>query len=102
MDVTEQRVRPQLVMQVWDNDLFSPDDFIGTLELNLSNMPSPSKTRSKCSLNMLQSVGNETKLVNLFECRRLNGFWPFVNEESGTPLLTVRLHGKNERIPKSK
>ncbi|VDP50159.1 unnamed protein product [Schistosoma curassoni] len=102
MDVTEQRVRPQLVMQVWDNDLFSPDDFIGTLELNLSNMPSPSKTRSKCSLNMLQSVGNETKLVNLFECRRLNGFWPFVNEESGTPLLTVRLHGKKERIPKSK
>ncbi|CAH8578664.1 unnamed protein product [Schistosoma haematobium] len=101
MDVTEQRVRPQLVMQVWDNDLFSPDDFIGTLELNLSNMPSPSKTRSKCSLNMLQSVGNETKLVNLFECRRLNGFWPFVNEESGTPLLTGKIEMEMELVTKA-
>ncbi|KAH8869934.1 Myoferlin [Schistosoma japonicum] len=101
MDITEQRVRPQLVLQVWDNDLFSPDDFIGTLELNLSNMPSPSKSRSKCVMNMLQSIGNETKMVNLFECRRLNGFWPFVNEESGTPLLTGKIEMEMELLTKA-
>ena len=26
---TEVHVHPRLTMQVWDNDLFSPDDFIG-------------------------------------------------------------------------
>nr|CAH8853864.1 unnamed protein product [Trichobilharzia regenti] len=100
MDVTEQRVRPQLVLQIWDNDLFSPDDFLGTLELNLSNLPSPAKSRSKCALNMLQSVGNETKMVNLFECKRLNGFWPFINEESGTPLLTGKIEMEMELVTK--
>ena len=90
-DATEIRIRPSLVMQVWDNDLFSPDDFLGTLELNLSHMPSPAKSASKCSLNMLQSVGKESKMVNLFECRRLKGFWPFMSDETGTPVMTVSL-----------
>ena len=26
---TERRLPPMLTMQVWDNDLFSPDDFLG-------------------------------------------------------------------------
>ena len=27
---TEKRLPPILTMQIWDNDLFSPDDFLGT------------------------------------------------------------------------
>ena len=32
MDTTEERLPPTLVIQVWDNDSFSPDDFLGGLE----------------------------------------------------------------------
>lgn len=27
---TEKRLPPILTVQIWDNDLFSPDDFLGT------------------------------------------------------------------------
>ena len=29
LDETERRVPPLLMIQVWDNDMFSPDDFLG-------------------------------------------------------------------------
>ena len=29
LDTTEERLPPTLVIQVWDNDSFSPDDFLG-------------------------------------------------------------------------
>lgn len=29
LDETEERVPPSLIIQVWDNDQFSPDDFLG-------------------------------------------------------------------------
>ena len=29
LDTTERRLPPRLTIQVWDNDLFNPDDFIG-------------------------------------------------------------------------
>ena len=33
---TEVHVPPRFTMQVWDNDLFSPDDFIGELNAQVS------------------------------------------------------------------
>ena len=32
LDSHEERLPPTLVVQVWDNDSFSPDDFLGLLE----------------------------------------------------------------------
>ena len=33
LDETEERVPPRLIVQVWDNDQFSPDDFLGRSDL---------------------------------------------------------------------
>ncbi|KAF5404171.1 hypothetical protein PHET_02557 [Paragonimus heterotremus] len=100
LDATETRVRPSLIMQVWDNDLFSPDDFLGTLELNLANMPSPAKSAKHCSLSMVQAVGKDSKLINLFDCRRAKGFWPFMNEEDGKQVLTGKIEMEMEVLTK--
>ncbi|XP_033126409.1 myoferlin-like isoform X5 [Anneissia japonica] len=93
LDKTEVRVPPTLILQIWDNDKFSPDDFLGTLELNLNSMPSPKKKSSKCSLEQLpeNKAGVEVTMVSLFEQKRLNGWWPCMSEETGTPELTGKV-----------
>ncbi|TGZ59552.1 hypothetical protein CRM22_009033 [Opisthorchis felineus] len=101
LDTTERRVRPSLIMQVWDNDLFSADDFLGTLELNLANMPAPAKSARKCSLNMLQTVNRDVKTMNLFDCRRAKGYWPFMNDESGEQEITGKIEMELELLTKA-
>ncbi|KER29905.1 hypothetical protein T265_13290, partial [Opisthorchis viverrini] len=101
LDTTERRVRPSLIMQVWDNDLFSADDFLGTLELNLANMPAPAKSARKCSLNMLQTVNRDVKTMNLFDCRRAKGYWPFMNDESGEQQITGKIEMELELLTKA-
>jgi len=59
-------------------------------------MPKPAKKASNCTLDMLPDIeaGREVKLVSLFEQKRLRGFWPCFNDETGERLLTVSIvHG---------
>ncbi|THD28228.1 Myoferlin [Fasciola hepatica] len=101
LDTRETRCRPSLVMQVWDNDLFNPDDFLGTLELQLSNMPIPAKNAKSCNLNMMNSVSQDMKMVNLFDCKRVKGFWPFMNEDHGNQVLTGKIEMEMEVVTKA-
>jgi len=56
LDATEDRIKPKLCLQVWDNDKFSADDFLGQVTLDLLNMPKPKKTTSGCTLEMLPGM----------------------------------------------
>eukprot|EP00731_Ephydatia_muelleri_P020356 Em0013g83a len=90
---------PVLTMQVWDNDLFSPDDFIGTLDLNLLAMAEPARDASVCSVDQLPELGKpDVKLVNLFEQKRLKGWWPVFTEEEGVRELTGKLELEMEVV----
>ncbi|XP_077992044.1 myoferlin-like isoform X14 [Glandiceps talaboti] len=92
LDETEERLPPTLVIQIWDNDQFSPDDFLGTLELNLNHMPKPAKSASKCKLSMLPDAqGNAPEMLSLFEAKRSKGFWPCANEETGARELAGKV-----------
>ncbi|XP_033757648.1 myoferlin-like isoform X3 [Pecten maximus] len=100
LDETEQRLPPNLVMQIWDNDKFSMDDFLGTLSLNLSALPKPAKKASDCTLSQLPDLqtGHEVKLVSLFEQKRLKGFWPCFNDETGERVLTGKIEMELELV----
>lgn len=54
-------------------------------------MPMPAKKASSCKVSMLPDIttGSEVKLVSLFEQKRLRGFWPVYNDDTGTRTLTV-------------
>lgn len=98
LDETVELQRPILHLQIWDNDVFNPDDFLGTIELDLTRLLKPAKSAEKCSLQMLpdvaassnaqKAIGSET-LLNLFECRRQRGVWPCYSDENGIRELTV-------------
>ncbi|GFO37985.1 Fer-1-related [Plakobranchus ocellatus] len=90
LDETTLSTTPKFITQVWDNDKFSADDFIGHLELNLSAMPMPAKKARSCKLTMLPDVGKDVKLVSLFEMKHMRGFWPCYDDSTGTRVLTVR------------
>ncbi|KAK6186023.1 hypothetical protein SNE40_008141 [Patella caerulea] len=100
LDETEQHLAPILMTQIWDNDKFSADDFLGTLELNLNNMPLPAKKARSCNLKMIPDVNstNTVKTVSLFESKRLRGFWPCYNDETGERILTGKVEMELELI----
>lgn len=53
---TELKSPAVLNLQVWDNDTFSPDDFLGTLSIDLSNIPKPSRLPAGCNLKRVITV----------------------------------------------
>lgn len=45
---TEVKLPAVLNLQIWDNDSFSPDDFLGTANINLSHFLKPFSSPGKC------------------------------------------------------
>lgn len=90
LDKTEERLPCRLVMQIWDNDKFSADDFLGTLEMDLCAIPTPAKKKQNCNLEILPQFAKKApELINLFDCKRVMGLWPVFDNETGVPELTV-------------
>ncbi|KAK5908525.1 hypothetical protein CgunFtcFv8_016574 [Champsocephalus gunnari] len=92
LDKTEFRIPPKLIVQIWDNDKFSMDDYLGSLELDLLNLISPAKSPEKCSLKMLpgmaDSVSTKKNLPNsLFSQKSVRGWWPCAIEQDGKHVL---------------
>ncbi|KAM6923228.1 myoferlin [Lycodopsis pacificus] len=92
LDNTEFRIPPKLIIQIWDNDKFSLDDYLGTVELDLLNLISPAKSPEKCSLKMVTgragSVASKKPLPNsLFSQKSVRGWWPCMIEQDGKHVL---------------
>ncbi|KFU85306.1 Myoferlin, partial [Chaetura pelagica] len=99
LDETVQKVPPKLILQVWDNDKFSADDFLGVLELELTRLPQPAQYPKHCTPALL---GPQKKpwpwrgtrvpsLVSLFRQRHVRGWWPCTLEEGGKRRLSGKL-----------
>ncbi|XP_063167450.1 myoferlin-like [Candoia aspera] len=103
LDETMQKVPPKLIIQIWDNDKFSADDFIGSLEMNLNSIPRPARRPRDCTLKLLQDDGSKArsstpfrrhrkKCISLFTQRNMRGWWPCIVFENNKP----RVSGKVE------
>lgn len=94
LDKTEFRVPPKLLIQIWDNDKFSLDDYLGYIELNLHHLLTPTKTSSKCTLDMIPDDKHPVKpknITNLFEQKSIKGWWPCIAEKDGERILTGKV-----------
>uniref|UniRef100_A0A8C4NYU3 C2 domain-containing protein n=1 Tax=Dicentrarchus labrax TaxID=13489 RepID=A0A8C4NYU3_DICLA len=92
LDKTEFRIPPKLIVQIWDNDKFSLDDYLGTLELDLRNLVAPAKTPEKCSLTMMDVLEMESPhktehTKSLFAQQSVRGWWPCSIENDGKKVL---------------
>ncbi|KAM6949272.1 LOW QUALITY PROTEIN: dysferlin [Aplochiton taeniatus] len=81
LDKAESKLPPKLTIQVWDNDKFSFDDYLGHLDMDLNHMIRPAKSAEKCDLSLLSQPAD--KLVSLFEQKTVKGWWPCVCDRGG-------------------
>ncbi|XP_046406031.1 otoferlin-like [Ischnura elegans] len=77
-----------LKLQIWDEDSFTADDFIGAVSLDLTSCPIGAKTAKECKPSMLEEDG---KKVDLFKIRHLKGWWPVGKSE-----VRTGQNGKND------
>nr|XP_003471747.2 fer-1-like protein 5 [Cavia porcellus] len=109
LDPTSTKFPARLIIQIWDNDTLSSDDFLGVLELDLSDMPYPARHAKQCSLHMLDtepkwphSLPHER--ISLFKKKIVTGWWPCQVQEddkwrlSGKVKMTLEVLSEKEAL----
>ncbi|XP_078421454.1 myoferlin-like [Cetorhinus maximus] len=96
LDETEMKMPPKLILQVWDNDKVSFDDYLGYLEINLNAFRCPAKWADRCTLEKFFKLEDSSsdslqKMISLFKQKSIKGWWPCVTYEDGKPFLTGKL-----------
>lgn len=61
----------------------------GTIDFHLAAIPMGAKTDTECSLDQLPEPGRPVPVENLFERKRVKGWWPCFSEEEGERTLSV-------------
>ncbi|XP_063069858.1 fer-1-like protein 6 isoform X2 [Engraulis encrasicolus] len=89
LDKTETKLPTVLVMQVWDFDRLSADDFLGSLELDLHGFPRGAKSAKACKLDMLT---DSTDVISIFQQKRSRGWWPFTKLGELTGKVEAEFH----------
>uniref|UniRef100_A0A5F8GDE1 Fer-1 like family member 6 n=1 Tax=Monodelphis domestica TaxID=13616 RepID=A0A5F8GDE1_MONDO len=90
LEKTERKIPAELVLQVWDFERLSSDDFLGSLEMNLNGFPRAAKSAKACDLKS-GSLSEENK-ISIFQQKRVRGWWPFVKAGELTGKVEAEFH----------
>ncbi|XP_053322427.1 fer-1-like protein 6 [Spea bombifrons] len=91
LEKTERKIPAVLVLQVWDFDRLSSDDFLGSMELNLNGFHRGAKVAKSCDLGMTAPLKDENK-ISIFHQKRIRGWWPFVKSGELTGKVEAEFH----------
>ncbi|XP_043922532.1 fer-1-like protein 6 isoform X2 [Protopterus annectens] len=91
LDKTERKIPAVLLLQVWDFERLSSDDFLGSFELNLNGFPRGSKSAKHCDLDMLHNT-DEDENISIFQQKRVRGWWPFAKSGELTGKVEAEFH----------
>ncbi|XP_061664091.1 dysferlin isoform X2 [Syngnathoides biaculeatus] len=89
LDKAETKLAPRLTIQVWDNDKFSFDDYLGHLVLDLNRIIRPAKSAGKCGLRLLEQPADPR--ASLFRQRTVKGWWPCIRDQDGQKVLAGKV-----------
>ncbi|XP_043946076.1 fer-1-like protein 4 [Protopterus annectens] len=80
LEESEFRQPAVLILQVWDYDRISANDFLGTIELKLNNMIRGAKSSPQCTIKMAKEKAGPR--FSIFRSKRIRGWWPFIKLKS--------------------
>ncbi|XP_077023714.1 fer-1-like protein 6 [Tamandua tetradactyla] len=80
-----------LVLQVWDFERLSSDDFLGSLEMNLNSFPRAAKSAKACELSKFENASEESK-ISIFQQKRVRGWWPLAKSKELTGKVEAEFH----------
>ncbi|XP_055284520.1 fer-1-like protein 6 [Moschus berezovskii] len=80
-----------LVLQVWNFERLSSDDFLGSLEMNLNSFPQAAKSAKACDLNKFENASEESK-ISIFQQKHVRGWWPFAKSKELTGKVEAKFH----------
>ncbi|XP_053184260.1 fer-1-like protein 6 [Scomber japonicus] len=89
LDQTEQKLPAFLILQVWDFETLSSDDFLGTVELDLHSFPRGAKTAKVCKTDMLVERSDR---ISIFQQKRARGWWPLSKSGELTGKVEAEFH----------
>ncbi|XP_069477691.1 fer-1-like protein 6 [Ambystoma mexicanum] len=91
LEKTERKIPAVLVLQVWDFERLSSDDFLGSIEMNLQGFHRGAKNAKSCDLSMTTGIREENK-ISIFQQKRIRGWWPFVKSGELTGKVEAEFH----------
>uniref|UniRef100_A0A8D0G245 Fer-1 like family member 6 n=1 Tax=Sphenodon punctatus TaxID=8508 RepID=A0A8D0G245_SPHPU len=91
LEKTERKIPAELVLQVWDFERLSSDDFLGSLEMNLNGFPRAAKSAKSCDIGMVTATSEENK-ISIFQQKRVRGWWPFIKTGELTGKVEAEFH----------
>ncbi|XP_056157898.1 fer-1-like protein 4 [Lampris incognitus] len=80
LEESEFRQPAVLVLQVWDYDRIAANDFLGSIELRLSDMVRAAKSSDNCSVQMAKDRAGPR--FSIFLSKRMKGWWPLIRLKS--------------------
>uniref|UniRef100_A0A3Q3WRE7 C2 domain-containing protein n=1 Tax=Mola mola TaxID=94237 RepID=A0A3Q3WRE7_MOLML len=104
LEETEFRQPAVLTLQVWDYDRIAANDFLGSIELHLSDMVRGAKLASKCTIELAKDWARPR--FSIFRAKKMKGWWPltrlktpedFEREEKERTLAKKRGRKKGRR-----
>lgn len=100
IDETEFRQPAVLVLQVWDYDRIGSNDFLGSIELRLSDMVRAAKSSEQCSVQMAKDKAGPR--FSIFRSKRMKGWWPLIKLKSQEDIEREEREAEQEKKNKKK
>nr|XP_056700148.1 fer-1-like protein 4 [Euleptes europaea] len=100
IDESEFREPAVLVLQVWDYDRISANDFLGAIELKLNDMVRAAKSSEQCTIKMAKEKAMPR--FSIFRNKRMRGWWPFIKLKGQEDIEREEREAKQKKKKKKK